>query len=161
MVLWKAQQHNLISEIRTKDTLLDQCLNLRRIYEHKHENYKTLYPGLKSSDIYDAVCGVKAAVKGGLSPAEQLLRDANFTYMKKDDKNEYYGTMYPHIRAFGLKDKATWDPFHRLMKAYQEAEIPHPYMPNAIESLNKMFKDLKEAGPSVTKKVTRILKENR
>ena len=86
----------------------------------KYHNYKTKSPSATDSDIYDAICGTnsKAAKNGGISPAEQLLRDANFTHMKKDDRKEFLGSMYPHIRAFCLKDKDTWDQFHRLMKAY-------------------------------------------
>ena len=158
---WKAQQHNLIGQIQTKDTLLDQCINLRRMYETKYADYKSKFPGLSAEDIQNSVCGTKAGSNGGVSPAEQLLRDANFTHMKKDDQKEYMGAMYPCFRSFCLKDQETWKQFHRVMLAYQEARIPHPKMNNAIDSLNKLFKDVKAAGSKMTKQVNKIIKENK
>ena len=71
----------------------------------KYQDYKTKFSYATDSDIYDAIYGTnsKAAKKGGISPAEQLLRDANFIHMKKDDRKKFLGSMYPHILAFCLK----------------------------------------------------------
>jgi hypothetical protein len=153
---WKASQHNLVGQIQTRDTLLDQCRNLRLVYEQMAENYKSQFPGSKVS-AYEALTAAKS--KSGLAPAETLLRAANFTYMKKPSSNEYCGTFYPHVRAFCLKSKKIWEQFERLMTAYQKAEIPHPFMIHAIEAMNKLFKEGKKGAKILKSRVAAILKQ--
>ena len=119
----------------------------------------TTFPASNTRDAYEALTAAKS--KTGSSPAETLLRAANFTYMKKPNTSEYVGTMYPHVRAFCLKDKQVWKQFERLMTAYQKAEIPHPFMEIAIEDMDKLFKEGKKGGKALTTKVTSILKRYR
>jgi hypothetical protein len=139
---------------------LDQCKNLRRVYDELVTNYLTTFPASNHRDAYEALTAAKS--KTGTSPAETLLRAANFTYMKKPNTSEYVGTMYPHVRAFCLKDKQVWKQFERLMTAYQKAEIPHPFMEIAIEDMDKLFKEQGKKGcKTLTTKVTSILKRYR
>ena len=45
--------------------------HLRRTYETKFADYQNKYPGLGAEDIKNSICGTKAGVNGGVSPAEQ------------------------------------------------------------------------------------------
>jgi hypothetical protein len=157
---WKAQQHNYIGQMQTKDTLLDQCINLRRVYEERIAEYATKFPDSTPTAAYDAVSGVKTR-PGGITPAEELLRAANFTYMKKPNKTEYMGSFYPHLRAFCLKDKDVWKQFKRIMTDFQEARIPHPNMSKAIDLVNRCFKENEKKPGKFMKKLPKILSENK
>ena len=55
---------------QTKDALLYQYINLRRMYETTFADNQNKYPGLSVEDINNSICGTKAGVNGGDSPAE-------------------------------------------------------------------------------------------
>lgn len=59
--------------------------------------------------------------------------------MNSKDKDEYYGAFYPHLRGFCLRDKEVWGHFENLMRAYEEAKIPHPYTASTVKLVNKVF----------------------
>ena len=153
--------HNLVGQIQTRDTFLGQCKNMRRIFDEYVANYMISFPTSTTKEAYEAVISPKSRLASDLSPAEKMLRAANFTYMKKPNSTEYMGTMYPHVRAFCLKDKKTWEQFERLMTAYQKAEIPHPFMAHAILEMNHLFQEPKRGGNYIKNKVAKIIKDNR
>ena len=157
---WKAQQHNYIGQMQTKDTLLDQCINLRREYDERVSQYLFQFSEKNEAAAYDAISGVLHR-PGSVTPAEELLRAANFTYMKKPNKTEYMGSFYPHLRAFCLKDRETWNQFRRIMTEFQEARIPHPNMSKAIDQVNRCFKENEKKPGRFMKKLPKILSDNR
>ena len=89
---WKASMHNLVGQIQTRDTLLDQCKNLRRIFDEYVANYMISFPTSNTKEAYEAVTSPKSRSASDLSPAEKMLRAANFTYMKKP--NSTVGSMW-------------------------------------------------------------------
>lgn len=148
--------HNKKGEMQWKNTLLQNLTSLREAFMTSYKQMIEKFPLVDANEIYEKTLNQetstrKAKVKGGesTSPAIQLMKRAGLPIGENFPDSKFRA-----FKAAALKSSKTWSGVQALCKAYENAEIPHPRGPEALD----LIKNNKSSNRSISSQVKVLMK---